>query len=303
MFGYIIANKQELKVRELEKYRSYYCGLCHELHRRYGRRGQIILSYDCTFLLLLLTGTYEPEETTEKCRCIVNPAVPHKETQNRFTGYAADMNVLLAYLKAVDDWIDEKKHTSRLMAMLLHRDYLRLKEQYPRQAKAIRDSLRALRREEMSGDSVIPEHAGQDEKLAVLMMRLDRIAGLTGRFLSEMCAAEEDMWSEDLRGIGFYLGKFIYLLDAYDDLSRDEESGSFNILPELRSADPDGFDERVKELLLDLAALCCRSFERLPIVKDVNILRNILYSGIWIRFHQIRSGNTTREKRCHDRSI
>ena len=63
MFGYVTVNRPELKVKELELYRSYYCGLCAELHRRYGRKGQLLLSYDCTFLLLLLTGTYEPEET------------------------------------------------------------------------------------------------------------------------------------------------------------------------------------------------------------------------------------------------
>ena len=46
----------------------------------------------------------------------------------------------------------------------------------------------------------------------------------------------------------------------------------------------------MKEILLDTAACCCRVFERLPIVKDVELIRNILYSGIWVRFHQIRSG-------------
>ena len=53
MFGYVTVNRPELKVKDLELYRSYYCGLCAELYRRHGRFGQILLSYDCTFLLLL----------------------------------------------------------------------------------------------------------------------------------------------------------------------------------------------------------------------------------------------------------
>ena len=56
MFGYITVNRPELKVKDLELYRSCYCGVCDELCRSYGRRGQILLSYDCTFLAILLTG-------------------------------------------------------------------------------------------------------------------------------------------------------------------------------------------------------------------------------------------------------
>ena len=62
MFGYITINKAELKFREFDLYQAYYCGLCEELKKRYGRIGQATLTYDMTFLLLLFTGLYEPKE-------------------------------------------------------------------------------------------------------------------------------------------------------------------------------------------------------------------------------------------------
>ena len=61
MYGYIVMNKPELKIREYERYRAYYCGLCKSLKSDAGMRGQISLSYDMTFLALLLSALYEPE--------------------------------------------------------------------------------------------------------------------------------------------------------------------------------------------------------------------------------------------------
>ena len=60
MFGYIAINKAEMKFRDFDIYHAYYCGLCKDLKERYGRSGQITLSYDMTFLIILLSGLYEP---------------------------------------------------------------------------------------------------------------------------------------------------------------------------------------------------------------------------------------------------
>ena len=61
MFGYIIVNKPELKFKEFDLYQSYYCGLCKTLKDQFGRKGQLTLSYDMAFVVLLLTSLYEPE--------------------------------------------------------------------------------------------------------------------------------------------------------------------------------------------------------------------------------------------------
>ena len=275
MFGYITVNRPELKVREAEEYRSWYCGLCAELHRRYGRRGQLLLSYDCTFLILLLNGVYEPG--SEKCtkRCIVHPAKPHEERSSRFTAYAADMNILLGYLKAVDDYKDEGSRKAAVLTRMLRKDYLRIREEHPAKEKAVRENMILLRRAEQKK---LPKD------LEELLARIDRTAGYTGRFLAEIFAPYDDIWAPDLKQTGFYLGKFVYLMDAWDDLEKDRKNGSYNVFCALQDLDPDGFEKGVKEILLDTAACCCRAFERLPVVQDVNILRNVLYSGIWTKF-------------------
>ena len=61
MFGYIVMNKPEIKMKDFDMYRTFYCGLCRELREKYGISGQITLSYDMTFVIMLLSGLYEPK--------------------------------------------------------------------------------------------------------------------------------------------------------------------------------------------------------------------------------------------------
>ena len=83
--------------------------LREELLSDYGINGQISISYDMTFLLVLLTGLYEPDTTYKEARCIAHPVHKHPVRRNKITTYVADMNVLMTYYKCVDDWQDDKK--------------------------------------------------------------------------------------------------------------------------------------------------------------------------------------------------
>ena len=112
---------------------------------------------------------------------------------------------------------------------------------------------------------------------------LDAVSGCFGELMAELFDYRQDHWSPELRSIGFHLGKFIYLLDAYDDLARDEKKGSYNPLRTL-SRQP-GYEEEMREIFELLLARCARSFERLPCVEDADLLRNILYSGVWLKYN------------------
>lgn len=135
MFGYIYVNEQELKLKEYTIYRSFYCGLCHNLKQRYGRTAQMMLNYDLTFLALLLSGLYEPDTESFEKRCIPHPVKKHKMVENEAVDYAADMCVLVSYQKLKDDWEDEKKQTRRAAAAMLRPAYEKVAEKYPRQEK------------------------------------------------------------------------------------------------------------------------------------------------------------------------
>ena len=97
MFGYIAPRLDQLSEDQRARYQTYYCGLCREMGKRSGRSGRLTLSHDITFLALLLSSLYEPEESVSSLRCAVHPLHPRQITDSAMMAYAADMNLLLMY--------------------------------------------------------------------------------------------------------------------------------------------------------------------------------------------------------------
>ena len=268
MFGYITINKAELKFKEFDLYHAFYCGICRDLKRRYGLAGQLSLSYDMTFLAILLTGLYEPETIRGDCKCIVHPLERHPTRNNVFTEYAADMNVLFTCYKCNDDWEDERKFRKLVYGKLLESKAGRLKQEYWEKVRKI---------------SLLMQEFSEAEKSQ--NADIDTLSGLFGQVMAEIVAVKEDEWAASLRRLGFFLGKFIYLLDAYEDVESDIKKGTFNPLKKKYEC-PD-FEEECKTILMMMMSECCREFETLPILENVEILRNILYSGVWSRYEAV----------------
>ncbi len=279
MFGYVTINRGELKVRELETYESYYCGLCRVLKDRYGLAGCTMLNYDMTFLGMLLSSLYEEKEEPAKrvCRQGFKRPLLKKKSKKQFSqtavvteslGYAADMNSLLAYHNHMDNWLDEHSFASLNMVHLMQKNYRKLAKKYPRQHKAIASYIQKLH---------ICEAANEKN--------IEAAANLTGEAMAEIYASKDDYWQDTLRQMGYYMGKFIYLMDAYDDVDKDSKDGSYNPFKELYKQE--GFEEKVRQYLALIMSCCCRAFEVLPIIDNAEIMRNILYAGVWAKYTRV----------------
>lgn len=278
MFGYVTICEPELKVKDLKKYRAYYCGLCRILKEDYGFMGQMTLTYDMTFAVILLSSLYESQTETRMHRCKVHPVKKQFMLTNEITSYAAAMNVLLAYYHMEDDWNDEHKVSSLMTKSLIYRKAERISEQYPRQSGGIRKWLRELDECEKEGSTDI-----------------DRTAGCFGHLMEELFVYREDIWEKNLRRMGFFLGKFIYLMDAYEDLPEDIEKGRYNPLKQLY--EQEDYEERMQQILCMMIAESTAEFERLPCLVDVDILRNILYDGVWNRYNKIQMKKSEEQKK------
>lgn len=270
MFGYVIVNKQEMKFREFDFYKSYYCGFCQELRNRYGRSGQMTLSYDMTFVIILLTSLYEIPTETGGCKCVAHPFERHPTRRNEFTEYAADMNLLLSYYKCMDDWQDERKLSKRVMAASLKRKFKNAAMRHPQKAKVMEEKMERIHQCEKQNSE-----------------NIDEVSGYFGEIMSEIFAWRKDEWETDLRKMGFFLGKFIYLMDAFEDIEKDRKTGNYN--PFRKEAQAKGFEDKAGSILTMMMAECSKAFERLPIIENTQILRNILYSGVWCRYEIVRS--------------
>lgn len=276
MFGYVNINKPELKMKDFYKYKAYYCGLCHCLKQKYGRFGQMTLSYDMTFLIILLTSLYESETIREQSRCLVHPMKKHDTLANEITEYVADMNIVLTYHHLMDDWQDEKKVAGFAGAGILKPYYKKLLDKYPRQCKEISAALSRLKTCEEAKET-----------------NIDEVSRCFGELMAELFVYRRDRWEDILRKIGFYLGKYIYILDAYDDLEKDRKHRSYN--PLLSICGRESFEEDCKTMLILMMAECTKEFEKLPCLLDVDILRNILYQGVWTKFDKIQNARTVKE--------
>lgn len=278
MFGYVVTNNEELKIKDYNFYRSCYCGLCRTLKQRHGLIAPMTLSYDMTFVVILMSALYEDPFVEGSSRCIMHPAKKHPTRINKWTEYAADMTILMAYHNMLDDWEDEKKAGHLAIAKTLSKSYKKICEKYPAQAQAIKTFMNQTKECESAGD-----------------IDLDRISGYTGTFLGTLFAKEEDIWNEHLYKIGFYLGKFIYLMDAYDDLEKDQKKGNYN--PLISLSKKRDFEAFIENTLVMMMAECSKNFEQLPILQYTEILRNILYSGVWTKFNIIQKQKEKKYKK------
>lgn len=271
MFGYININRSELSEENQKAYQSYYCGLCQKLKTNCGMKGQMLLSYDLTFLIVLLTGLYELEKEETEFTCPLHPTQKRKAYINEATGYAADMNLLLAYHNLLDDWKDDRSYPKKALAKMLDKDYTRIMSNYPRQAKAIEAYMKKTAEVEQRKES-----------------NLDIVAGLTGEMLGEIFCWREDEWREEMKTIGFYMGKFIYLMDAYEDFDEDQKKSAYNPFSYMAKENEQDFETFCKLILTSMMSECAKSFERLPILLHADILRNILYSGVWSKYEYLQ---------------
>lgn len=264
MFGYVTANMRELTKSQQDRYGAVYCGICRRIRSDSSQTARLTLSYDMAFLALLLMSLYEPEETGGDRACLLHPVHKRAWVDNEYIHYAADMNVALAYYKAMDDIRDDNHLTARAMAAVLQKSLPDIEARYPRQCKAICDCI---------------EHLCQLEKAGCA--NPDEPAGCFGALMAELLVYREDMWSPALRQMGMALGRFIYLADAALDYRHDKKKKKYN--PFLAMGMEENWN-RWEEYLVLAMGRCTAYFEKLPLVQDKPLLDNILYSGVWIEF-------------------
>ena len=329
MFGYVVVNKPELKFREFDVYRAYYCGLCHSLSKRHGLSGQLTLSYDMTFLVILLSSLYEPEHSVTSKRCIVHPLKRQNIISSEFTDYVADMNVILSYFKCLDDWHDDRSVLKLAYSKLLKKGSIgkNLNNVHATSDSTDDGSVAATQPSAVDDGSVAATQPNSDsnnqnsyftddsghlhistdysyknkiEAISSLLDELgtrekmnetnvDVVAGLFGRIMQILFVPFDDIYAKGLGRMGFYLGKFIYIMDAFDDVEDDVKKGRYNVFSNCYT-DPD-FETHVKDMLTMMMAECSDAFEMLPAVDNADILRNILYSGVWNSYERRVSKN------------
>lgn len=213
MFGYVRPSLGRLSQEERDRFSALYCGLCRRLGQRYGTAARFILNYDFTFLAALLSPPEAPE--AEKCRCMAHPlkgraCLPGSEAID----LAADCSVILAWWQLQDGIRDDCGVKYRAASLALGPAYRRARAQRPGFDRDTRERLGELSRLEA-------ERCPSMDRAADAFARL--LAGI-GREVDQPVKARV------LEQLLYHLGRWIYLVDAIDDLAEDFAGGSYNPL-------------------------------------------------------------------------
>ncbi len=289
MFGYVKPHNPELRMRDYECYRAYYCGLCRAMGKCTGQCSRITLNYDFVFLAAVRCYLTGEEPQVKKKRCLAHLLRRRKSVVNsEQLDYCADASALLSYQKCRDDLLDErgwKKLRARVMTILLSSAYRKAKRRHPQLDAAIEAELKRLHDYELTAESPsadIPAAIFGDLMRAVCS---DGLEGAEGRLAAE---------------IGQTLGRWIYLTDAADDLADDRKRNRFNPYDQFFNDPPS--KEDAETLRVALKAILCET-ERAyllmgepPCPELKEILSNVLYLGLPMAADRVLEGSFLKQK-------
>lgn len=291
MFGYVRPPLTDLPQEETERFRRMYCGLCHVLGNRYGTAARFILNYDFTYLAILLSGPEEPE--TQEKRCVRHPL--HRRSfleENKAMALAADESVILAYWQLRDgvadhDWLHGLKY--RGLSAVLEPAYRKAAAQRPEFDAAVCRQLRILSELEREQCDSIDRAA-------------DAFAVLLGSAAGEV---EDPVRRRVLEQLLYHLGRWVYLIDAADDLKKDAETGNYNPVA-LRYGLKDGAwtAESRQEFAVTLdhsIHMMTTAFELSNFGVWTPLLRTTLYTGLFRVGKAVLDGSFRAPRRGEDR--
>lgn len=282
MFGYVLPNRDKLSEEEHLRFQSIYCGLCHALGRLYGPAAQMILNYDLTFLALLLQ---EGEDDTEIKRCAVHPV--HGRTcaaPSDALDTAAAMSVILTWWQLQDGIRDSGDVKYRAAALALCGAYEKAKLHQP---DFDAHTQRCL--EELSALEQAQEPS------------LDRPADTFARLLSGAAnVVAEPVKRRVMETLLYHLGRWIYLVDAADDLKKDAARGDYNPIP-LRYGLTDGqWTPEAKQQLgatLDASIrTMAAAFELWDFGANAPLIRAVVYDGLYAVGAAVLDGTFQKKK-------
>lgn len=272
MFGYVVVNKPSLRIREYDYYRATYCGLCHAMGKCTGCLSRMTLSYDMTFFALV-RGMLEGESFSfEKKRCIRHPfrkiEVVSNTPQLEFSAYCGG---ILTSQKIVDNISDErgaKRALARFMRFFFSKMERESSKNLPELYRLVSEKLSEL-------DKI------EKEKTESIDVPANAFADIMSALLSYGFEGEKLLIAKN---VGKRIGRWIYIVDAFDDYGSDVKSGSYN--PFVLLYGNGGFsEENLISISKMLEAELSLAFSAIELIDDEDrnrseIIKNILCLGM-----------------------
>ena len=279
MFGNVKPAKSQMTIGQYTDYRAYYCGLCKSMGKRYAGLCNLGLSYEAVFIAIIVSAMSDDAVYLKRQRCIVHPFTKSPMVvHNSSVDKAAALNVLLLYNKIKDDIRDDGGIISRLAKIWFKRPYTR------------------AAREDTQTDSIIASKLDELNMLEEgLCDVIDMAAQPFAEMMGELALKVMPDGGNDIYWFGFFMGKWLWVIDAFADIKKDHESNSYNpfILANkgLTADDVIASSRDDAQFLLEGALTeIGRLYDKLPIKRNKEILENIIFVGMPKRTQEVLSG-------------
>lgn len=263
MFGYVRAAKPELKIKEYDMYKAVYCSLCRYLGKEYGFAARMMLSYDFTFLALLIMSQQDVFCGIERKACCCNPLKKCNYCKDSAEAMDIPASALVILTKhKIDDNIKDERGIKKLCYRLIKPLFAR---PYKKAAKK-HNEIAIFAKEFMNNQERIEADGCKD---------MDVAASPTGEFLAKLFAYSLEGDERVSRELGDKIGRWIYIMDAVCDFADDAKKGRYNPL-----SDSEDCVGRARANMSYCIQRARAAFELLDIKKFKDILGNILYVGL-----------------------
>jgi len=282
LFGYIMPDKPELKIKEYEAFNAFYCGVCKSIGRRYGNIPRLILNYDSAFLAILLWSLEDKNLEVNRERCIVHPIKKRLLViKNDIIDYSADINIILSYFNLEDNKRDEGSIIAKTGTVILKPIYKKLRRKYRKKCDIIEQRLEEL--------------ATLEKNMCTSM---DMAAEPFARIMEEVIAynplCKDENVEKIIRWLGYNLGKWIYLLDAFDDMEDDAKKNRYNPFLHKKDLKKEEISElknrirsRVEFNLIYSLDQIGKAYELLHAKNVRGLIENIIYLGMYKKTEKI----------------
>lgn len=269
MFGYLQPYKEELKVKDLSLYKKYYCALCYQIRKDYGVFFTPFLNYEMVYLYIILNLLSEDADEVITFRCPLNVIVKNDcKVKKDLLEYVAFCSMLLLYNKLIDNYSDEKNVLYKLISYILSKKK-HYKKEYNINIKLSREIEKILK------------------QLSVLeksnSTSLDDLANTTGEIIVHMIKYYLDNKSISVNNsiyeIHYHLGKWIYILDAYEDYYKDIKKKRFNPIIYMND-NKIKKEDKVYDILKLLIFSINNSLNKIESLKGDALIKNILGYGL-----------------------
>ncbi len=283
MFGYVIPDKPNMLIKDYDMYRAYYCGMCKAIGARSGQAMRFTINYDITLLAMFAVNLLDETPTIKSERCMAHCIVKrHVARAGTAFEIVADINSILGYYKASDDVADGENLLKRTAKTLFRPYYKSAKKRLPAFDQVCKKEYDRLALLEKAGTASIDEYA-------------DTFANIL------VGAAKELKSDEHFETLAYNLGRWIYIIDALDDLAEDYTHKRFN--PFLAGSGEPLTKERYDAIidqgigLLNVTINEIKSaYDRMDIKVAEGPLSNIIYLGLDARTQDIIKGGKNGKK-------